>query len=116
MEVKVPYEVTRYVDHPTPYPVKKFVERRVEVPYDVPITHTQINRVQVERVRNVDVPYPVEEIVEKVVENIVSVPTPVQREYHTMKTIYQQQVTNTKAPSVINSNASTVSTVNAYSM
>jgi len=93
--------------------VKKFVERRVEVPYDVPISHTQINRVPVERVREVNVPYPVEEIVEKTVENIVQVPTPVQREYHTMKTVYQDQVTNSRAPTTV-MNGSTVSTVNAY--
>ena len=27
--------VPRYVDVPTPYPVEKVVERRIEVPYDV---------------------------------------------------------------------------------
>jgi hypothetical protein len=96
------------VDHPTPYPVKKFVEKRVEVPYDVPIMHTQYVKVPVEQLRQVDVPYPVEEVVENIVENIVQVPTPVQREYHTMKTVYQEQVTNSRAPTVVAPGSATV--------
>jgi hypothetical protein len=100
--------VIRYVDHPTPYPVKRFIEKRVEVPYDVPISHTQYVKVPVEQVRQVDVPYPVEEIVEKIVENVVQIPTPVQREYHTMKTVYQEQVTNSRAPTVSAHGTSTV--------
>jgi len=108
----VPYTVTRYVDHPVPYPVKRYVEKRVEVPYDVPISHVEYVKVPVERVRTVDVPYPVEELVEKIVENVTQVPTPVNREYHTMKTTYQQQVTNTRAPTLVSSASS--ETLTAY--
>jgi hypothetical protein len=49
----------------------------------------------------VEVPYPVEQIVEKIVENVIQVPVPVQREYHTVRQVAQQQVIHSKAPTQI---------------
>merc|ERR1711976_1006378 len=67
-------------------------------PYDVPVPYTEVVRVPVEVVKQVEVPYPVEQIVEKIVENVIQVPVPVQREIHTVRQVMAQQVNHSRAP------------------
>ena len=48
------------------FSVLQVVERRVEVPYDVPVPYEEIVQVPHEVIRSVEIPVPVEQLVEKV--------------------------------------------------
>ena len=77
----------RIVNRPVPHEVIRVVERRVEVPYDVPVPYIETVQVPHEVIRTVEIPVPVEQLVEKVVERIVQVPVPVTRQEHVTRQV-----------------------------